>query len=165
MGPEQQRLTPAERANLIAYLDGELPEPEARAINTKLTHSATARREVEALERTWELLDFLPRPKASENFTARTLTEIKQLDVHGRRFESVLKETAQHAVRAGSWLLVSALALLIGYGLMQWAWPSRSARLARDLPIAEHLDDYRAVGSFEFLEALATSPEFGAEND
>ncbi len=69
--PEQQRLTPAERSNLVAYLDGELNEAESRAIATKLTKSATARREIEGLEKTWELLELLPRPKASEDFTAR----------------------------------------------------------------------------------------------
>ena len=63
-GPESQRLSPAERDNLVAYLDGELPDGESRRIATKLTSSPTARREVEALERTWQLLDHLPRPQA-----------------------------------------------------------------------------------------------------
>ena len=45
--PEQQRLSPGERANLVAYLDRELNEAETRAITTKLTQSVTARRELE----------------------------------------------------------------------------------------------------------------------
>ena len=56
-GPEQLRLTPDERADLVAYIDGELPEVVARAVETKLTYSATARREVEMLKKTWELKD------------------------------------------------------------------------------------------------------------
>ena len=63
--PEQLRLTPDERADLVAYVDGELPETHARSIATKLTHSATARREVEMLQKTWELLDYLPRPEVT----------------------------------------------------------------------------------------------------
>ena len=57
--PEQLRLTPDERADLVAYVDGELPEAHSRTISTKLTQSATARREVEMLQKTWEMLDHL----------------------------------------------------------------------------------------------------------
>src|SRR4051794_38198681 len=34
---DQQRLTTAERENLVAYIDGELNDVEARALATKLT--------------------------------------------------------------------------------------------------------------------------------
>src|SRR3954451_11306178 len=99
MGPDQQRLTPNERADLVAYLDGELGEAESRAIATKLAHSATARREVEFLEKTWELLEYLPRPKASEDFTARTLTEVLNADLMGGRLDSKVSQTLQKALR------------------------------------------------------------------
>ncbi len=69
--PEQLRLTPDERADLVAYIDGELPETHSQAISTKLTHSATARREVEMLQKTWEMLDFLPRPQLPSSFRRR----------------------------------------------------------------------------------------------
>ena len=42
-----------------------------------------------------------------------------------------------------------------------WAWPDPVARLVRDLSLAEHLDEYKEVGTFEFLEELAKSKEFG----
>ena len=42
VGPEQ-RLSPEERANLTAYIDGELTENEERVIATKLSLSKTAR--------------------------------------------------------------------------------------------------------------------------
>lgn len=161
MGPDQQRLTSAERANLVAYLDGELNEAESRAIATKLTKSATARREIESLEKTWELLDHLPRPKAPDDFTARTLTEVERLSTEGDRFESAVRRTTQRAVRVAVWVGISFLTVGAGYGLTQWVWPSPTARLARDLPIAEHLDEYREVGDFEFLDHLAHSAEFG----
>jgi anti-sigma factor RsiW len=165
MGPDQQRLTPTERANLVAYLDGELADPDARAIATKLAHSATARREVEALEKTWDLLEYLPRPKASEDFTARTLSQVLHDDVQSNPLGSTALRIAR---RAGSVLLGITLGLLafaIGYALVQWVWPNPSARLTRELPIAEHLDAYRDVGSFEFLRELVESPEFNADRD
>ena len=35
--------------------------------------------------------------------------------------------------------------------------------MVRDLTLAEHLDEYLEVGSFEFLSQLADSKEFGSE--
>jgi hypothetical protein len=72
------------------------------------------------------------------------------------------------ARRAGTALFGTTLGLLafaIGYAVIQWVWPNPSARLTRELPIAEHLDEYREVGSFEFLRELAESPEFNADRD
>jgi anti-sigma factor RsiW len=81
--PEQLRLTPDERADLVAYVDGELPEAHSRVISTKLTQSATARREVEILQKTWEMLDYLPLPKATEKFADRTISQIRRLELKG----------------------------------------------------------------------------------
>lgn len=159
-GPDQQRLTSVERANMVAYLDGELNDAESRAIATKLTKSATARRELEALEKTWELLDHLPRPQPSPEFTARTLTEVQKLSEAGDQFESIVRRQAQHVLRAVLWVAASLAALGVGYVLTQAVWPNSTERLSRDLSIAEHLDEYRDVGTFQFLEELVHSPEF-----
>ncbi len=165
MGPDQQRLTPGERANLVAYLDGELGDADARAIATKLAHSATARREVETLEKTWDLLEYLPRPKASEDFAARTLSVVWRNDAEGNKLGSALLENTRRAARALAWIAVGLLAFGAGYALVHWVWPNPSERLTRDLPIAEHLDEYRAVGTFEYLKELVESPEFDADRD
>ncbi|MCA1686607.1 MAG: hypothetical protein LC745_11670 [Planctomycetia bacterium] len=165
MAIEQQRLTPVERANLVAYLDGELNEGESRAIATKLSLSPTARREVEAFEKTWELLERLPRPKAPEDFTERTLTEVRRLEEAGGRLESAVLTTASRVLRSAVWVVASALAVGLGFVLAQWAWPNPTARLARELSIAEHLDEYRDVGDFEFLKELASSPGFAEDRD
>ena len=73
MVPESARLTPEERANLVAYLDHELDPAQAEAIEAKLANSATARHEVDAMARAWDLLDALPRPEAPADLTSRTL--------------------------------------------------------------------------------------------
>ena len=70
MAAETQRLSDQERANLVAYLDGELNQAESHALNTKLVQSVTGRREVESLQKTWELLDFLPKPEPSETLVS-----------------------------------------------------------------------------------------------
>jgi anti-sigma factor RsiW len=163
MVPDQKRLTPAERADLVAYLDGELDEAQSRAIATKLTHSLTARREIEALEKTWELLEYLPRAQAPEDFTSRTLTEVHQWELRGERLESAVQHAAQRLIKGGVWVLGALLALGLGYAATRWAWPDPTSRLGRDLSIAEHLDEYRDVGTMQFLDRLADSPEFGTD--
>jgi anti-sigma factor RsiW len=160
MVPDQQRLTPEDRSNLVAYLDGELNDVQARAMATKLTQSVTARREADALRKTWELLDLLPRPKVSEDFTARTLTMATQGIVPGDRMATAASAVARRVLVGLACAAVSALLFVLTFFLALRVWPNPTARLARDLPIAESLDEYRDVGSLEFLELLDNSAEF-----
>ena len=155
--PQQQRLNAAERANLVAYLDGELDEEQANYLASKITLSVSARREVEDLEKAWELLDFLPKPRAPEDFTARTLTQANQLGDRGEWVAGVLGRSARTAILIAVCAVSTLAAVGVGYAATRWLIPDRSARLARDLPIAEHLDEYRDVESFEFLELLEKS--------
>src|SRR6185312_14905799 len=103
-GPEQLRLSPDERADLVAYIDGELPEVASRALSTKLTQSATARREVEVLKKTWELLGHLPFPEVDADFAERTITEIHQLELKSPAWESSVKSASTWAVLAVTYL-------------------------------------------------------------
>ncbi len=161
--PDQQRLTPTERGNLVAYLDGELDEVDSRAIATKLTASVTARREIEMLQKTWELLEHLPRPRASESFTQRTLTEVDRLSVAGDMRMGAASRTVRRVLIMVVGVLASMACFGVGLAVTRWVWPDPTARLVRDLSIAEHLDEYRDVGTFEFLEGLDRSPEFATE--
>ena len=163
MVPDRQRLTSEERVNLVAYLDDELNEAEKRAIATKLTQSMTARRELEALQKTWELLDFLPRPQASIDFTARTLVGVQELDVKGDRIATALATGARRVVASLILAAASAILFVAGHLLVAWGIPNPTARLVREMSIAEHLDEYRDAGGFEFLELLDKSPEFNSD--
>src|SRR5262249_29278865 len=154
MAAEKQRLSPAERANLVAYLDGELNEAEARAISTKLTPSVSARRELEALEKTWVLLDYLPRPAASPELTSRTLSEVRRLAGRDGEFLAVAEGAALRAARVGALALSTILTLGVGYAATRWVWPDPTARLVRELSLAEHLDEYLDAGDFAFLAHL-----------
>lgn len=165
MAQDQQRLSPTERANLVAYLDGELGEKEAQLLSTKLTLSATARREAEALERTWELLDHLPRTQPSERLAERTLTEARKIEAAGGLLETAVARQLRIALRTALWLAAVCVGFVVGYLITNWVWPNPTARLMRDASIAEHLEEYRDVGSFEFLKALADTPEFSTERE
>ncbi len=159
-GPEQLRLTPDERANLVAYIDGELPEPIARVLSTKLTHSATARQEVDALKRTWELLGHLPLPQVDGQFSERTILGIRQVDTASPAWESSARWASSWAAVGAAYLSILAASVGLGYAGSRWLWPDPSGRLARDLSLAEHLEEYLEVGSFDFLGELADAPEF-----
>jgi hypothetical protein len=161
--PEQLRLTPDERADLVAYVDGELPETHSRLISTKLTHSATARREVEMLQKTWEMLDHLPLPQATDHFSEKTVSHIRRLELKGHSWESALSTWSARVARLMFYLVVGAVFLGAGFAFTRWVWPDPTKRLVQDLTLAEHLDEYLEVGSFEFLSQLADSKQFGAE--
>ncbi|WP_337175478.1 hypothetical protein [Paludisphaera sp.] len=160
-GPDHQRLRPEDRANLVAYVDGELAEEEARALTTKITHSATARREVDLLKKTWDALDKLPRPHVSDQFHDRTLSYIRSIESRKQARLAPLAAAFGGAGRLAACLVVAGAAGAGGY-LAAWGlWPDADRRLARELSLAEHLDEYQEVGNFDLLEALKRSPEFG----
>lgn len=161
-GANQQRLTPDERANLVAFIDGELPDLEARALSAKLNRSPTARLEVEMLKKTWELLEHLPRPAITEQFSERTLSQIRQRELQGGQWNATLQSWSGLVARIAVILLIAALSLSTGYVLTRWIWPNPTARLVRDLTLAENLEGYLEIGSYDFLEELARSSEFGS---
>lgn len=163
MGPDSQRLTASERANLVAYLDGELGEEQSQALAAKLTHSISARRETETLERTWELLDFLPRPEGSPDLTARTLSLALGAGTLDDRLVRVAGRTTRVLGRVVLGAAVASVGAGAGFAAVRWAWPDPTARLARDLSLAEHLDAYREVDSFDFLNQLDLSTPFGQD--
>jgi len=163
MASDQLRLTTIERANLVAYLDGELTEAESGSLAAKLTSSISARREVEALEKTWELLDHLPRPQAPPEFTERTLSQAQAAASLDDRLVDVAGKTARRVLRAAAVIVAVSSAIGFSYAATRWLWPDPSARLARDLTVAEHLDEFREVGTFEFLKSLDDEPAFNED--
>ena len=64
------------REDLVAYLDGELPEQESQAIEESLGKNEALRSEVDSLSKTWQMLDELVPVRASEEFSAKTLASL-----------------------------------------------------------------------------------------
>src|SRR3954447_17630424 len=69
-------LNDQDRENLTAYLDGELEEEAAQALEAKINLDPEARKEVDALKQTWGMLDYLPKPQPASGFTHRTLERL-----------------------------------------------------------------------------------------
>lgn len=159
---DQPALNDDERANLVAYLDGELDDATARTLETKLQNDPRARAEAEALRRTWAMLDLLPQPQPSATFTSQTIQRVSK-QVPARPRGPGLRR----------WLVPLAWAeAIVMIGLMGYVGgrlaATRSAapapaedpltvdqHLERDLRVVENFHRYQHVPDLEFLRALA----------
>ena len=148
---ESKPLSPSDREDLVAYLDGELSEDDAREIEQVLAASEVARHEVEMLGRTWDLLDALPQETASAEFAAKTLASVKVAT-------SPAAPQWQPQVRRGlialGWATALAATALVGYTVGNRWLPRQEDPYVHDLPLLQNLDAYRDVGSVEFLKRL-----------
>jgi anti-sigma factor RsiW len=149
------RLTAEQRDNLTAYLDGELDEDGTRQIETVLAGSSVARNDVELLAKTYELLDLLPRPKASGEFTERTLQTAKLGEAPRDPRQTVWYRHGKRIVRWGSWAALLLVASILGYAAARYRIPQPDDLLLDNLEVIERLDDYEKAGSFEFLDSLS----------
>lgn len=162
-------LTEAERESLVAYLDGELDKRTAHAIEVKLGLDPNARGEADALRKTWELLDYLPRPAASTDFSSRTIERISA------QFPAVTVDDAEERRRSwyfgAGWAASLFLAIVAGYGTVKLATSRQEAdterQLVQDLRIVENLRDAEHVDDIDFLHQIADSNDpnlFGDED-
>lgn len=161
------RLSAEQRDNLVAYLDGELAEVETQQIDQVLARSEVARHEVEALARTWELLDLLPKANATDGFTDRTLTTLRLAEVR----TSVVDQPWFQHVRRGLLVVVSLVLLSLcgyaGYQIALTAIPNPQADLLSRLPLLENLDVYLEIRDLTFVNELQRSGLFvsGADTE
>ena len=159
----QTSLSPDQRADLVAYLDGELDEPAASAVERMLAESAAARQEAEMLSRTFDLLDELPLAAASKEFTARTLSAIKVSHIattSRSASRNMWSPTFRRwVVTGGSVGLLGAAALLGYFSTNRWI-SDPSEALIHDLPVIENVDKYAEVEDIAFLHALERSELF-----
>ena len=141
------------REELVSYLDGELNAEESRRIEERAALEPDARRMLEELDRTWQMLDALDTPVTSEDFTRTTLEMVALAAA-----EDVAKaktEAPRRRLRTGLWAaagLVAAAAA--GFFLVASLLPDPNVQLLKDLPILENFEQYREVDSIEFLRDL-----------
>ncbi len=148
------RLTPDDRENLVAYLDGELDDASTQKIEKTLAVSSVARHEVEMLEQTWELLEELPREKASADFTQRTMATVKVVDVKSNDRAKHWLTRARKGLILSGWLTAITVSAVVGFAATRFWIPNETDILVNDLPIIENLDAYHDVDSIEFLKEM-----------
>jgi anti-sigma factor RsiW len=174
----ESTLSEDDRSNLVAYLDGELDEKKALALEAKLGINSTARLEADKLKRIWELLDYLPRPAASGDFTHRTMERISAVPgVPRSRWQSLSRWRPLAGVVgwAAALLVASALgfagARLLApstrHGDTAAAVPLDPEAISRDRRVIENRRLYENMVSLEFLRQLANPDDpdlFSDEN-
>jgi anti-sigma factor RsiW len=154
-------LNEQEQDDLVAYLDGELTGEAARALEAKLSLNPRARAEADALRRTWDLLDYLPRPEPSPGFTHRTLSRAAPV-VTGKRPAVPGRRRILPGVGWAAALVLAALTGYAGVGLLRPHRPGEQ-ELVRDLRVIENKPYYDLVGDMDFLRELDQPDLFGDE--
>ncbi|HTU27111.1 MAG TPA: hypothetical protein VMF30_17015 [Pirellulales bacterium] len=146
---------------LIAYLDGELDPAASQQVEQRLKSDPAYRQALGQFERSWDMLDRLPRSTVGENFTRSTL-EMVSLAAAEDKQDSPRRVWFDRRTLA-SIVLVVAIAMLLGYAGGRAIWPDPNRDLLGDLPILEDLDLYEQAGSIDYLRKLADTGLFGDE--
>jgi len=149
------RLSQDDRENLAAYLDGELDENGTRRIESLLTVSEVARNDVDVLARTYDMLELLPRPKVTADFTERTLVTARQKEHRQPITEQAWFRAAQRGALLAGWGIVILATATAGYLLSNRAIPREEDLLLQQLPVIQNMDVYLETGNIEFLRDLA----------
>lgn len=149
---------------IVAYLDGELDaETEARVVR-RLSEDATYRARLAQLQQAWDLLDNLRRTEADDEFVQSTVAMVAvQADIEAKSqsFKQVRRRNYTWLAAAG----VGLLSLLCGFVALQRYLTRDNRNLVRDLPVIEHVNEYRNIEDVEFLKQLERENLFAAEVD
>jgi hypothetical protein len=176
--PPADDLPDPEEAELIAYLDGELEPADARKVEDRLDEDPAFRARADALKKSYDLLDYLPRPEPSPTFATRTLD---RLPTSRSSVEASPVPSGSAAVPPAPappsrpWLwaagvaAAAAAALGIGYFAADTArtyFRPPPAREPDDIPLAdlrviENLPLYAVADDLEFVTKLADPELFG----
>jgi anti-sigma factor RsiW len=157
-------LNEREQADLVAYLDGELAGAAARALEVKLSLDPAARAEAESLKRTWGLLDYLPKPEPSPNFTHRTLE--KMAPIPTATFTPFRPRSLRPWWIGVGWaaaILAAATTGYLGVGLTGPGRDTTELELTRDLSVIENKRFYDHVDDLDFLKSLDQPDLFGED--
>jgi anti-sigma factor RsiW len=163
------QLNEEERATLVAYLDGELNEEASQEFEARLSREPALRAEADALKKTWEMLDYLPRPEPSGSFTHRTLERLAV------RETAVLRNGSLHRwawLAPAGWAAAMLIAMAGGLVAAHYFWPPTvpvvqqqvntknaqddfDAKMARNLGPIENQRIYGTVVDLDFARGLA----------
>lgn len=163
-------ITDADREDLTAYLDGEADPATRMRIEARLNRDPRLRAEADALKRAWDLLDQLPHPELSTNFTSQTLDRVSALRPAARgSATTALPSVARHV----PWAMIAATVagLVLGWSVTGFvARPTEPAPLrlddpllVQDLRLIENLPLYTAAETLDFLQKLDHHDRFGVD--
>jgi anti-sigma factor RsiW len=148
------RLTAEHRDNLAAYLDGELDDSQTQHIETVLAQSTVARNDVELLAKTYDLLDLLPRPRASGEFSEKTLAIAKLAEQRPDFRQTSIYRQGRRGMRWAGWAALLAAVSATSFAIARFQIPSEDDALLDNLQAMKRLDKYMKAGNLQFLQQL-----------
>ncbi len=150
------------REQLVAYLDGELDEARAAAVERRLRHDPRLRREAEQLDRTWSLLDVLEPVTAGSHFSQQTVqTVVAECAPAAGSVRSPWRRLWSQVLlqQAAGWFLIGMLGTAAGLGVSllrgEPAVSQRSEAILRNLDMLRRYPDYARIPSVDALRQLA----------
>lgn len=163
------------KEDLVAYLDGELPDESASAVERTLVEDASVRRDVEQLSRSFDLLDLLPTSRASDGFAEKTLTAIRtqarvassetaEEDVPVGQPSDLPRTAIQWSLRAAAFLGLMFVAT-VGFNGAFRQNSEPIDELLSEFPLIQRLDEYQEIGDVKFLNQLSKSGLFDERDE
>lgn len=156
---------------LIPYLSGEATDEERQQLEARIALDADTRERAEQHKLAYELLDYLPSPGPSADFTAKTLTRIEQSAYPVQTVADTTNPAFTPTMSPVAWLFAAILAVALGYFAHYSLYDNLSVLRGQaelplsDLRVIEKLPLYLGVDDFEFLERLEGSELFLVETE
>lgn len=148
--------TPTENSvaeELTAYLDGELLPEQLQAVEDRLSHDEGYRKELQQLQKAWDLLDELPRTDSSLQFTKSTMEMVVQ---------DAQRQVTKQRNKFVGWISRAALLLalpLFAFGasnaFVQRVQDTPNRELIENLELIHNVDLYRKARNIEYLIAIS----------
>ena len=143
------------RDQLVAYLDGECDEETALSIDQLLASNEVARKEVDRLSKAYELLDHLPRPAASTDFSNATMKSVEALVPVDRDVKADVSRQLAPWIPALKTMAVSFVCTLAGLFAGKLAFADTSDEMLRELAAIERVEEFRSVGDRDFVDWIS----------
>ena len=149
---------------LVAYLDGEMDTQNVRQMEDRLSVEPDLREKMASLEQTWNMLGELETVPVDKELVRSTM-EVVTLTIEKELGDDEKK--AEQRKLYDRLVLVGILIMfgVIGYQLAALVGVHVQNQLVDDVPIIRQINDYKEIGSFEFLKALLEKGVFDPPTD
>lgn len=149
---------------LVAYLDGELPDADRARIDQRLASDSTCQRKLAQLQKAWDLLDLLSKAEPDAEFTRST---VEMVAIQQEKDAEQLQTSAERS----KWLwlagggLAIVLSLAAGFVIARYQLEAPERQLLQDYPVIQRVDELRHAESVDFLERLRQEGLFAGEGE
>jgi len=144
---------------LVAYLDGEMDTQGVRQVEDRLSVEPDLREKMASLEQTWNMLGELETVPVDKELVRSTM-EVVTLTIEKELSDDETK--VEHRKLYDRLVLAAILIMfgVIGYQLAALVGVHVQNQIVDDVPIIQQINDYKEIGSFEFLRALSEKGVF-----